>query len=62
MVDDAEVAQLQAENEQRLHARMEQQRAKGTEMTDEQLEAFVKERCVRVGRHRGCVRARILVS
>ena len=45
VIDDAEVEAVRAENESRMHARMEQERAGGNQMTDEQLEAFVKERC-----------------
>lgn len=47
IVDDAEeVEAAQAEQAGRLHARMEQERAQGNTMTDEQLEAYVRERCV----------------
>lgn len=46
MIDEAEVEALRAENESRMHARMNEERAAGNQMTDEELEAFVKERCV----------------
>lgn len=46
LVDDAEIEQLKAEQDTRLHARMAQERDAGNQMTDDQLEAFVKERRV----------------
>ena len=45
-IDDADLGAARAEVENRLHARMEQERQAGNNLTDEQLEAYIKERCV----------------
>ena len=37
---------MRAEVENRMHARMLQERQAGNNLTDEQLEAYIKERCV----------------
>jgi hypothetical protein len=44
--DEAEVEAAAQEQAGRLHARVEAERAAGNKMTDEQLEAYVRERCV----------------
>ena len=43
--DEAEVEAAAQEQAGRLHARVEAERAAGNKMTDEQLEAYVRERC-----------------
>ena len=45
-IDDGDLEAARAEVDNRLHARMEQERQAGNNLTDEQLEAYVKERCV----------------
>ena len=44
-IDDADLGAARAEVENRMHARMLQERQAGNNLTDEQLEAYIKERC-----------------
>ena len=44
-IDDADLGAARAEVENRMHARMLQERQAGNNLTDEQLEEYVKERC-----------------